>query len=260
MSPSFPRSLLGLVRCTADGELLEIGAGMSGDEAGLREGHLRCARCDARYLLSAGVLDLAGERSPAAGTGPARRRAAAEESIAIPKLAALDAGDRTVVLLLGCDDDRYATTLAVMCRGVVAVDSSFACLRSLQRSLRGATNVALVRGDVATLRLAPRAFDLLFSTPTAEAPTPSRLHAIQRLAMHALHPKGTLVHYELHRGIRERMDQCFGALRASLASAGARATRAVLDLPGVRRLVRLNRPWLALATSLGLGYCAVAEE
>jgi SAM-dependent methyltransferase len=223
VSHSFPLQSIERLRCTLDaGPLRDVpGAQLDASGSGVVNGTLRCGQCGAAYAIADGILDLMGEIRPHAVSGheQALRNLKALEldpnenpydtahhrMEMEPTLAALAPLAGTTFLELGCGDGRYTLRLAAQCRCVVAVDFAVQSLRVLQRRLGDAGNVAIVLGDVTTLKVADGAFDRVLCTLTSNLPGPECRTALYRLAARAITRTGRFVHSTHHHGIRQRL-------------------------------------------------------
>jgi SAM-dependent methyltransferase len=221
----FPRALVELLRCPADGSELAVAA--PPDAAQIVDGLLSCARCGATVPVVAGMVrllapeSLEGEEAHEMNLRDAQTRVLSSERERAywaglyssretrSTLAALAPGSGDTVVDLGCGTGRYTSLLAGACRRVLAVDFSLESLRWLLRENTPGPNVGLVHGDITRLRLAPRRFDRALAT----TPLDSRA---QRLAMHgvaagALADSGVYVFSTEHYDLRSRL---LGAPRA----------------------------------------------
>jgi SAM-dependent methyltransferase len=114
---------------------------------------------------------------------------------------------RETILELGCGTGRYTELLAAKGCNVLAMDFSMQALLKLERTLQAggvAHNVGLVNASVGAFSVAPRSFDVVFSTLTSNLPDRSHRQAMYDLAATALKPGGRFLFSSHHYGLRAR--------------------------------------------------------
>lgn len=222
---AFPRELLARLRCTADGAALRLDPDCLLTDGGrfVVQGALRCTECGKAFAIDNGIVNMIDGplvdqesqheqqvRNAQALEGNTPRAAAPQEDEhnameMIPTLEALPAGHGKTLLELGCGDGRYTVGLARDYQWIVAVDFSRESLRRLQRRLGDRRNVALVLGDVTTLKVSDSDFDCVFSTLVSNLPTRDHRNSLYRLAANALRTGGRFVFSAHNHGLRQRL-------------------------------------------------------
>lgn len=225
MDTGFPVSLISVFRCTKDGTVLRLDrdSRLCDNQALVWQGALLCDACCGAFPIDNGILNLMeanaldeesrrefairDERAAkAAGTnGPAWYENEYGRTELIPTIEALSAGPGTMVLELGCGDGRYTLVLAGECRWVVAVDFSLESLRIMQQRQQNQRNIALVLGDITTLKVRTAAFDRVLSTLVSNLPSRAHRDAMYRLAAAALKPEGRFVFSTHYYGLWQRL-------------------------------------------------------
>jgi SAM-dependent methyltransferase len=216
----FPISLLPLVRCTKDAGVLSVPGQEA--EALLVEGRARCATCGAEFTIRAGILDMLGEGKVADAESahehdmrdieaPTSRGAPGVPSSVVDELEIASTmrhlGEVTgrTVLELGCGAGVYTRLLALSHARVLAVDFSWAHLQLSAQQAIYPQRVGLVRADVATLKLAPEAFDVALTTLYSNLPSRDLRLALNRLVHSALRPGGKYLVSAHHQDLRRRL-------------------------------------------------------
>jgi SAM-dependent methyltransferase len=222
MYKGFPAQLLPLVPCPDDlGSLeLEPGAGPGGS---IETGTVRCTLCRRPYRVERGILRLVDERALDAESAheakirdgivengdyveqfrSTRALADFDQMEMDPTLAAVGSVRDKVILELGAGTGRYTVELAKGSRALLAVDFSGRSLETLATKLEGTGAVGLIQADVSRFRVAPRSFDLVFSTLVSNLPTRAHRDATYALAASALRGDGAFV-FSTHRyGVRQ---------------------------------------------------------
>lgn len=293
--PAFPVQLITRLRCTDDGAALKLGpeSQLTQDGGFVTRGALRCLKCHKAFPIDQGILTMidgsprdqeskheqqvrdnqAIEGISPHSTNPLDEHNAMEM---VPTLEALPAGQGKTLLELGCGDGRYTVCLAREYRWIVAVDFSRESLRRLQRKLGDLPNVALVLGDVTTLKVSDSDFDCVFSTLVSNLPTRDHRNSLYRLAANALRAGGRFVFSAHNHGLRHRMrgeaksgryrqggiycyrfsvDECRQELRPYFEAAKVGPIQIYLPLSRTLRLplLRLSRFLEAMPLSSGLG-------
>ncbi len=222
--PGFPKHLIPFIRCTRDGGVLELAGEsgtVSGDNTTVRSGKLVCAGCAAEFFIEKGILNLLDEsaldeesaheqrtrNTDLHTVDPIDSTSAREhnEMAMLPTLEELPVEPEQKVLELGCGEGRYTMALAGRVN-VVAVDFAIELLRILQRRLpSGSNGVALVLGDISTLKVALQQFDFTLSTLTSNLPSREHRENLYRLARGALNARGRFVFCSHFHGFRQRL-------------------------------------------------------
>jgi SAM-dependent methyltransferase len=122
-----------------------------------------------------------------------------------PTLEAMGPLEDKAILELGCGTGRYTTELAKANRMLLALDFSMTSLARLATKLEGCLTTGLVQADVTKLTVAPRQFDLVFSTLVSNLPTHAHREAMYRLVKEALKDDGQFVFSTHHHGVRQRL-------------------------------------------------------
>lgn len=218
----FPREFLSTLRCTADGGALQLAEDAAPTRSGaIAEGMAQCRVCGRQYAIEGGILNLLDaaaldEESRheqrlrdlewGADTASQPWWEDAHNGMEMsPTMEALQLDGAQTLLELGCGDGRYTVVLARSCR-TLAVDFSLESLRTAARRLDGvAGRVGLVLGDVSTLKVAERAFDVVFSTLVSNLPSRQHRDALYALSRRALRPDGRFVFSAHHHGIHQRL-------------------------------------------------------
>ncbi len=207
--------LLHLIRCPLDAGELEFVQPPSA--AAVRSGSLRCTACAQTFpiehgiavLLPPGTMHVEGafEKTQrdhdAVETNLAWEDEPASRSEMESTLTALEPLRDTTVLELGCGCGRY-THLFATARAIVAVDFSIESLRRLASRLSSDLPVILICGDITCFKVAPGAFDRVFSTLTSNLPEAEHREQLYRLAGTALAAGGRFVSSAHYFGLRER--------------------------------------------------------
>lgn len=290
MRNGFPLELLPLFRCTRDAGALEAVDGL-GAGADRREGSVRCERCEARYRIVEGILDLLSETGPEDPVSALEMRARDHDSsscehpdglppwhppwrdeLEVPEtLGCLGDVRGCTVLELGCGTGLYTRPLAAMAARIAAVDFSMESLLVNARHAPALARVALARADVAHLRYQPEAFDVAFTTLYSNLPTEDLRAATNRAVHEGLAPGGRYVVSAHHHGIRRRVGrldragvyseefpvfyECFTrrSLRRELLEFDAVAVRsAVVLVPGLSRIASIRRGVSSIAGRIPL--------
>jgi SAM-dependent methyltransferase len=224
MIQGFPCQLISELRCTHDGAPLQLDqkCQMSEDGAFVRHGTLRCTDCSVTFSIDDGILNMLDAdaldeesqhekqlrnetaRSQQA-TGPAWYENEQNLSEIIPTLEALSVNQGMTMLELGCGDGRYTVHLAGQCKWIVALDFSIESLRILAQRCKNLKNVALVLGDISSIKVCNAHFDRVFSTLASNLPTREHRQAMYHLATQALKPDGRFVFSTHHHGLRQRL-------------------------------------------------------
>ncbi len=221
--PGFPIDMIPLVRCTHDGAELELQAGFGADNGGARvmEGRLQCTCCHAKFHIERGILNLIDHGAMDAESLHEQQSRNANgftvDELSTPlmkannememqsTLDALPKGGVKTVLELGCGEGRYTLPLSARAGRILSVDFSIELLRILQGRLPEDARVALVLGDISTLKVANAEFDLVFSTLTSNLPTRAHRESLYALAANALQESGRFVFSTHHHGIRQML-------------------------------------------------------
>lgn len=221
----FPIQLISTLRCTSDSAELELGQDcqLSEDGTSITHGALHCTTCRRSFPIDDGILnmiedDVLDEESrheqqlrnevavgSTSATGMARYDTDQDSMEMIPTLEAVSAARDEAILELGCGDGRYTVLLAEQCQWILAVDFSQQSLRTLRQRLKNVANVALVLGDVTTIKTRDASFDCVFSTLVSNLPTREHRSALYRLAARSLRPDGRFVFSTHHHGLRQRL-------------------------------------------------------
>jgi SAM-dependent methyltransferase len=257
-----------LLRCTRDGGQLRLTS--SAPHTHIDDGEASCASCGRAYPIDDGIVDLLlddlptdddsrhemnlreGEHQLVRGSPGSKMgwRDDAEIETVVERI-----GDVTgkTVLDLGCGPGAYTRKLVAAAR-LIGVDFSWTALRKNQKQLPKDARVGLVRADVATLRLAPGAFDLALATLYCNLPTRALRFHCNRTVKEALRPGGryfVLAHHQDLRRVLKRLPdagyyssggifyQCLtpDALRAELDGFQVSAIDPVcIELPLVSRI------------------------
>jgi len=225
MDTGFPIPLISAFRCIKDGTVLRLDrdSRLCDNHALVWQGALLCDACCGAFPIDKGILNLLDanaldeesrreftirdERAAkAAGTkGPAWYDNEYGRTELIPTIEALSAGPGAMVLELGCGDGRYTLVLAGECRWVVAVDFSLESLRIMQQRQQNRRNIALVLGDITTMKVHTAAFDRVLSTLVSNLPSRAHRDAMYRLAAAALKPEGRFVFSTHHHGLWQKL-------------------------------------------------------
>lgn len=220
MALGFPIQLISKIRCTSDGAALELGHNcqLSEDGGFIKHGTLHCCNCAATFTIDDGILNMLNHvalddeskleqqlrNERAIRSANASKSAWYENEYSstelIPTLNALSAGQGQTILELGCGDGRYTVLLADQCQWVLAVDFSLESLRILQLRLEDTRNVALVHGDITTMKVGAESFDRVLSTLVSNLPTREHRNGMYRLAGDALKLSGRFVFSTHHHG------------------------------------------------------------
>jgi SAM-dependent methyltransferase len=201
-----------LFRCVEDGgELVPATA-----DRVLVNTTVACAQCGSTRHVTDGVLDLldAGTLNPESRRelGVRERQWAADTLRPLtevdraemdPHLEALALRPEHCVLEFGCGSGRFTRELQMSGARIVAVDFSKEALASIAQW--AGENVALVRADVAHVRLSPSAFDRVLSTVTSNLPTAGLRENLFRAVAAGLAPNGRFVCGAHYYGLRARM-------------------------------------------------------
>lgn len=227
MTLGFPTQLIAKLCCTSDGAALELGPNcqLSEDGVFVRQGTLRCCGCSDVFPIDDGILNmlkgialddeskheqqLRNENAVRIDVTEPAWQDEHNSMEMISTLEALSVGQDKTMLELGCGDGRYTVRIAGQYRWVLAVDFSLESLRILQQRLnngRETRNVALVLGDVKTLKVSAANFDCVLSTLTSNLPTREHRNAMYRLAANALKSNGRFVFSTHNHGLRQRRD------------------------------------------------------
>ena len=203
-SAGFPRSMVALLRCVADGAEIRLSGEFAADRCGIYDGLLECTQCQRQYPVEAGIVrmleeDRSGETDHEIALKDQEYEAMAEvfeppptgwrsrymDAIEIPPhLSMLKLLPGLRMVELGCGDGRLTLLCAQMGVDVLAVDFSLWALRRVRGNLVSGTApttyrlrtpfrqgnlsgyVGLVQADASRLRLAPRSFQrALSATP-----------------------------------------------------------------------------------------------
>jgi SAM-dependent methyltransferase len=223
MYTGFPTELLRWVRCIDDDGPLESAPEGPHPAASIENGSVRCATCLRVYRVDRGILRLLDQRELDAESA---HEAGLRDSIAQagdyveqfrstwpleqfdrmemqPTLAALAPLRDRAILELGAGTGRYTVELVKSGGTTLAVDFSATSLERLAGKIEGSGTVGLVQADVTRLRVAPRAFDRVFSTLVSNLPTRAHRDAVYGVAADALRDDGAFV-FSAHRyGIRQ---------------------------------------------------------
>lgn len=259
---------LELIRCSRDGgQLMPI---MPNYSKYTLDGQARCETCNKIYRIQDGILDMLGSDIPAdkdsrhemalredahqllrgaPGSKPSWRDIAEIESTM--RRVGNPAGK--IVLELGCGPGIYTRRLLAADR-LLAIDFSLTALRRNQAQLPADAPVGLIRADVGTICLAPRAFDLALNTLYSNLPTSELRRACNQAVAAALRPAGRYIvcsHHQDLRRVLKRLPksgyysqggifyQCFTSqtLRAELNALEIEAIEPVcVELPLISRL------------------------
>lgn len=226
MTIGFPIPLISKLGCTNDGAALRLDKDCNLSECSglVRNGTLRCSKCNAAYTITGGILNLLEHivldveskheqllRDESASLkkadDPAWWENDHESMEMIPTVEDLSPGLDKTILELGCGDGRYTVSLSGQCQWILAVDFSIESLRVLQRRLQVTQNVGLVLGDITTMKVNAACFDRVFSTLVSNLPTREHRDAMYRLASHALRPNGRFVFSTHNHGFRQKLSR-----------------------------------------------------
>lgn len=227
METGFPIALISAFRCTNDGTALRLDrcSQLCENQRLVLRGALLCDACSRAFAIDDGILSLLNtdaldeesqrERTirnkraskAARANGPAWYDNECGHAELIPTLDALSAGPGMMVLEFGCGDGRYTLLLAGECKWVVAVDFAAESLRTLRQRLQNHQNIALVLGDITTLKVKAAIFDRVLSTLTSNLPSRAHRDAMYRLAAAALKPEGRFIFSTHHHGLWQRLSR-----------------------------------------------------
>jgi SAM-dependent methyltransferase len=242
---SFPRELVSVLLCPTCRTILDLGSAS------------RCSGCarayetakDGRIVRLLKVESLTGEasrereiRDDQAAT---RRRRSWKEILSDPHesmemdptMEWLAVGGWESILELGCGTGRYTERLAAKGCQILAMDFSMQALLKLADALQDlgvGDNVRLVNASIGDFEVAPRSFDVVFSTLTSNLPDRSHRTAMYDLAAAALKPGGRFVFSAHHYGLRDRWTK---AAKAGLYRVGG-IFRECFTLREIRNEVR----------------------
>lgn len=269
---------LELILCSRDGGVLRSVSPQHSEW--ILDGQVQCVTCKRIYHIHGGILDLLEVDVPAnednrhelelregdhkllrgaPGSSLSWRDTAEIEST----IARLGDPSGMTVLELGCGPGVYTRRLA-SARRLLAVDFSLTSLRRNLAQLPDKTTVGLVRADVGSLLLAPKAFDVALATLYSNLPSPALRHACNHAVAVALRPAGRYLvcahHQDLRRILKGLPDagyyssggiffQCFTrqTLRAELSAFEIESIEPIcIELPGVSRVPSDPlRTWIA---------------
>lgn len=217
----FPIEMIALVRCTYDGStvLLDSDHVALANATHVSCGRLRCTQCHTCFHIEQGILNLL-DQSMMDAESVQEQKSRNADGFTVNKLSsplmkaendmemlstleALPVDASHTVLELGCGEGRYTLPLAAKAKRLIAVDFSIELLRNLQAHLPANTQVALVLGDISSLKLAPSAFDFAVSTLTSNLPTPKHRKSLYALANHTLRETGRFVFSAHHHSVRQ---------------------------------------------------------
>lgn len=213
MLSGFPISLIDKLCCTRDGAALELrqNCQLSEDGSSVRHGIVRCHDCNTVFPIDDGILnmlnDVVLDRESKHEQQLRNEHAIRSINVAepawweneqnyiemLPTLETLSVSQDKTILELGCGDGRYTVLLADKCQWILAVDFSLGSLRILKHRLKETRNVALVLGDITTMKVSSGSFDRVLSTLVSNLPSREHRNAMYRLAANALRPNGRFV-------------------------------------------------------------------
>jgi SAM-dependent methyltransferase len=214
MYKGLPAWALSLLRCPVDGGELTC----PGTAPFIVSGTVSCVTCAFRASVDRGILDLIDygllhddsrselerrEEQWADDRGRAEPPSELDWAEIEPHLEALDLRPDHTVVEFGCGSGRYTRQMHKSVARFVAIDFSKQALECLAEQV--GDNVALVRADVARLRLAERVFDRAVSTLTSNLPTQDVRNNLYRMAASGLVDGGRFVFGMHFYGWRARL-------------------------------------------------------